>query len=398
MGNSGGSMALQVMDSREVERQFMPIMSITTAVQRFKVIEQATKELMEEGEDFGTIPGAKKPSLFKPGAEKLNNLFGLVPTYEQLHTVEDWTGTDHAGEPFFYYRVKCILRRGDIVIGEGEGSCNSWESKYRYRNSERECPQCGKATIIKGKAEYGGGWLCYAKKGGCGTKFAENDPVIGEQLVGKVANPDIFDLVNTVLKMANKRAQIAATLNATGASRFFTQDMEDLPQGRAYDPHEDQERDRRVADLADKAGKTPDPTRTTKNPAGTPAPPLPAAVQEMFDRFSKSKIELLKVFGELKDLLKKAFGEEEGEAKYREVLAEHIPQPAWDAESKQPKATGFAAVWGEQGKDGKITRMKAAQAAAHRMYNILQDEMQRIRDAEATGPEPQRQGDDWGNE
>ena len=39
------------------------------------------------------------------------------------------------------------------------------------------CPLCGNTTaVIKGKAEYGGGWLCYAKKGGCGAKFQDDDP------------------------------------------------------------------------------------------------------------------------------------------------------------------------------------------------------------------------------
>lgn len=33
------------------------------------------------------------------------------------------------------------------------------------------CPVCGKDTIIQGKREYGGGWLCYKAKGGCGAKF-----------------------------------------------------------------------------------------------------------------------------------------------------------------------------------------------------------------------------------
>jgi len=34
------------------------------------------------------------------------------------------------------------------------------------------CPRCGVVgSIIKGKAEYGGGYLCFKKKGGCGAKF-----------------------------------------------------------------------------------------------------------------------------------------------------------------------------------------------------------------------------------
>jgi hypothetical protein len=38
----------------------------------------------------------------------------------------------------------------------------------------RACPVCAVVgSIIKGKAEYGGGWLCWKNKGGCGTKWPE---------------------------------------------------------------------------------------------------------------------------------------------------------------------------------------------------------------------------------
>ena len=40
-------------------------------------------------------------------------------------------------------------------------------------------------------------------------------------------NPDGADVVNTIQKMAQKRALVAATLIATSASEFFTQDVED---------------------------------------------------------------------------------------------------------------------------------------------------------------------------
>ena len=87
------------------------------------------------------------------------------------------------------------------------------ESKYRWRTTERICPHCKKPAIIKGKAEYGGGWLCWKKKDGCGQKFDDQDRVITDQEVEKIENPDIIDCVNTVLKMAQKRAMVAASLS-----------------------------------------------------------------------------------------------------------------------------------------------------------------------------------------
>ena len=78
--------------------------------------------------------------------------------------------------------------------------------------------------------------MCYAKKGGCGAKFADNAPEIVNQETGVVKNPDIADLANTILKMADKRALIAATLIATGMSEYFTQDVEDFIDASYVEP------------------------------------------------------------------------------------------------------------------------------------------------------------------
>ena len=120
------------------------------------------------------------------------------------------------------------MSKGGESIGEGLGSCNSWEKKYRYRKAERVCPECGKSAIIKGKQEYGGGYVCFGKKGGCGAKFKDGDPSIEGQEVGQVKNPDPSEQVNTIDKMAQKRAFVAAVLISTNASDYFTQDMEDF--------------------------------------------------------------------------------------------------------------------------------------------------------------------------
>ena len=207
----------------------MPVLDIRAAIVRQQALTDFVSKIMHENTDFGTIPGTDKPTLLKPGAEKLTTFFGLSKRFVLVERTEDWTGANHSGEPFFYYLYRCQLYgRNNTLIAEADGSASSWESKYRYRNSERVCPQCGKAAIIKGKAEYGGGWLCFNRKGGCGAKFADKDKQITEQITGKVPNPDPADTVNTILKMSQKRALIAATLLAVNASEFFTQDMEDF--------------------------------------------------------------------------------------------------------------------------------------------------------------------------
>lgn len=105
------------------------------------------------------------------------------------------------------------------------------EGKYRFRKADQKCPECGKdSTIIKGKKEYGGGWICFQKKGGCGAKFKDGDPAIENQNMGRVEHDNPADYYNTVLKMAKKRAHVDAVLTATAASDIFTQDIEDMPE------------------------------------------------------------------------------------------------------------------------------------------------------------------------
>ena len=158
---------------------FQPVMSIKDMTDRYQMMARITSEIMREGQDYGAIPGTGgKPSLLKPGAEKLTTFFGLRKEFNILMQTEDWTGTEHGGEPFFYYLIRCSLYRDEVLIAAADGSCNSWESKYRWRKAERVCPTCGADAIIKGRDEYGGGWVCFKKKGGCGAKFKDGDQSI----------------------------------------------------------------------------------------------------------------------------------------------------------------------------------------------------------------------------
>jgi hypothetical protein len=212
-----------------VERaRFMPAMSIESAVERYNAVTEFVSRVLRKDVDYGVIPGTDKRTLLKPGAEKLTTFFGLSTRFELLERIEDWTGEEHGGEPFFYYLYRCRLLRGDVAIAEGDASCNSREAKYRWREAQRLCPACGQAAIIKGREEFGGGWLCFKKKGGCGAKYPEGDQTIESQQTGRVFNPDIADQVNTIQKMAQKRALVGSVLLAVNASEFFTQDVEEM--------------------------------------------------------------------------------------------------------------------------------------------------------------------------
>ena len=199
-----------------------PTVKAAELVERLNVIKDAMHNAMQRDVDYGVIPGTDKPALFKPGAEKLSVLFQLDV---QLENVKHWDGDHLTVES----RATVFHAPSGSRLGFGEGMCSTREKKYAKRRQERECPACGKPAVIKGKKEYGGGWLCWKKRDGCGEKFPEGDPAIESQVVGDVENPDLPDCWNTVVKMAEKRARVDAVLAVTGASALFTQDVEDGP-------------------------------------------------------------------------------------------------------------------------------------------------------------------------
>jgi len=141
------------------------------ALQAYQALKQITKQVLVNGTDYGVVPGTPKPSLLKPGAENLLRFYGLGHRVQAVEQVKDWDNG------FFYFNykvtvVKTLPNGTEMVLAECEGSANSKEKRYR--------------------------------------------------------NQDPYMLVNTLQKMAIKRALVGATLQATGASGLFTQDLEDM--------------------------------------------------------------------------------------------------------------------------------------------------------------------------
>jgi hypothetical protein len=154
--------------------------SVGQLLNQVDVIRDAMDRAMDKGVHYGTIPGTPKPTLLKPGAEKLCKLFHLRPHYEEIGSVHR--------DQLIGYRYRCVLTHfpTGFEIAEGLGSCNSREKKYRGKDS--------------------------------------------------------WDIDNTIVKMAAKRALVAAVLVGTAASDIFTAsaektrgDLSKILNGRAAD-------------------------------------------------------------------------------------------------------------------------------------------------------------------
>ena len=201
------------------------------------LLENFVRDVLRKDEDYGVIPGTKgKPSLLKPGAANITAAFNC-----HAEPVID----SHVLDPtsaFVSYEahVDLVSNLSGNVMARGFGNCNSYEVKYRYRIARHICPTCEQEAVVKGKAEYGGGWLCFKKAGGCGSKWSDGAQEIEGQKVGKVENENPLELANTIKKMAIKRAEVDAAMRLPGVARFFTQDMEDMALDKGHEHQEEQ--------------------------------------------------------------------------------------------------------------------------------------------------------------
>lgn len=182
-------------------------MSLTASEIRSQVnlIQEVMQAVMKKDTHYGIIPGCQKPSLWKPGAEKLLVTFRVASDPETV---------DLSTPEVARYRV---TRKGFSIltgaaVGSAVGECSSDEDKYKWRGAV--CDAEFKAAPEDGRR------LKYRRDGTTVEQVRMNPA----------------DVANTILKMADKRAYVALALNVTAASDIFTQDIEDLPEGMIQAP------------------------------------------------------------------------------------------------------------------------------------------------------------------
>lgn len=172
--------------------------------QNRNLTQQFFRDVMVKGVDYGTIPGTDKPTLLKPGAEGLCELYGYAPTIKHVEETKDW------GSGFLrsVVTIALVQRGSGEVVAEGIGECNTREARYFYRwIPEWELRKLPDLWEVR-------------------SSFKTRQSTKRDRttfLSYRVENDDPYTLWNTVTKMAKKRALVDATLSATRSSGLFTQ-------------------------------------------------------------------------------------------------------------------------------------------------------------------------------
>jgi len=214
-----------------------PVVDPIAFLQRRAALNTLFHEVMLPDVDYGIIPGTPKPSLYRPGAEKILEMYGMtLGPFGTLEVIEQWD--EH--NPFLYYKYEARILYGDALIASAIGIAHSKETKYAYRwVPEHEVPRfLDKAELevregrvseyafavrkmeTTGKygkpAEY---WAAFndaiaarrAKSFKKPMGKEEKDAWEIDTTVYRIPNPQVPDLAHTLSAMAQKRAAVLAT-------------------------------------------------------------------------------------------------------------------------------------------------------------------------------------------
>lgn len=99
---------------------------VTQQLQAISNFQTVMQENLKSGQDFGLIPGTNKPTLLKPGAEKIQMLFGVTSEYEEIERIQDYDN----GFSLIQSSVRCLkmdrrlLRAWDIATRKRKNISN----------------------------------------------------------------------------------------------------------------------------------------------------------------------------------------------------------------------------------------------------------------------------------
>ena len=195
-----------------MSKELIQAVDVTDIKMQVASMQEIMKHVLKQDVHYGKVPGCgDKPTLLKPGAEKLAMAFNL-----DLQTEVQVVETVETGHREYRCMTTVFLKGSDKRLGNGAGCATTQETKWRYRseNTGAEVPKeywkTRDADLIGGSEfstrKIDGTWLIFHR--------VEHD------------NP--ADCYNTCLKMAEKRSKVCAVLNVTAASDIFTQDIEEM--------------------------------------------------------------------------------------------------------------------------------------------------------------------------
>ncbi|KKN50503.1 hypothetical protein LCGC14_0632280 [marine sediment metagenome] len=175
----------------------MTAQAITEHRQQITLMQSLVRDLLVPGIDYGLIPGTKSDSLLDSGANAIFTAFNCYPGERRIIRFID-DGRSLA----ICIEVPIIDRLTGRTVGSGVGASSSLEAKHKYR------------------------WSDDPRKDGYdeeSIKLLKTRGVSNNKTQWKVLNTEQPELLNTILKMASKRAEVDAAASMPGVSTVLKQ-------------------------------------------------------------------------------------------------------------------------------------------------------------------------------
>jgi hypothetical protein len=169
--------------------------------QSIALLQGMVKDLLISGIDYGRIKGTPQDSLWDPGASTIIGAFNCYPGRREVLRLED-----NDQKIVFVVEVPLISRTTQQQVGSGIGAASTMETKYKYRWVANPKEWGYDEEVIK----------TFKKKPG-------RDEWGANCTVYRIPNPEHSELLNTIVKIASKRAEVDAAEALPGVASVLRQ-------------------------------------------------------------------------------------------------------------------------------------------------------------------------------
>lgn len=202
-----------------VEEQPKPVRISPEAIKDTAVaialLQTMVKETLVRDIDYGRIPGTLQDSLYDPGASAIVGSFSCYFGERRIIKLED-----SAEKIVVCIEVPIISRTTQQTVGSGIGAASTLETKYKYR-------------WVSNPKEWG-----YDE--GAIKTFKTKPGKDAASLEYRIPNPEHSELLNTIVKMASKRAEVDAAAGLPGVASVLRHIFSGKPFRKGKAPPEEE--------------------------------------------------------------------------------------------------------------------------------------------------------------
>lgn len=184
---------------------------IAETTRSIALLQDMVKNTLVRGIDYGRIPGTPQDSLWDPGSSRIISSFNCYCGQRRILKLEDTNDRIVA-----CVEVPIVSRITQQEVASGIGAASTLEVKYKYR-------------WVANPKEWG-----YDEEATKSFKTKKGKEDGRDVILYRIPNPEHSELLNTIVKMASKRAEVDAAESLPGVASVLRQIFSGKPPKNEY--------------------------------------------------------------------------------------------------------------------------------------------------------------------